>query len=135
MVPLCDTINNLLVNYKKLLTDKGLKNNFYLLVANKYVKFRAYEAHKILKSTLNLEDDDLLLQYIMNVPLNSGRHLFTKVAIDSLVNSYYISTYLGHYIAGEEQLGRYSTLDVPQYCKSIKKITTKIAIDCGIKEL
>lgn len=135
MVPLCDTINNLLINYKKLLSDRGLKNNFYLLAADKYVKFRAYEAHKILKRTLNLEDDDILQQYIMNVPLNSGRHLFTKVAIDSLVNSYYISTYLGHYTAGEEQLGRYSTLDVLQYCKAIKKTTTKIAIDCGIKEL
>jgi len=135
LVPLCDIMNTLLSDYQKLAEEKGLDNNFYLIIDSKLVIFSPYEAHKFLKNIHDLDNPEILEEYVENVPLNSGRHLFTKKAIDALTNAYYISTYLGHYSAGEEHFGIYSTLNVSNYCKEITNITTKIAQECGIKEL
>jgi len=135
LIPLCNIMNTLLNNYQKLLEEKGLKNNFYLINDGKHIIFSSYEAHKLLQNTYDLDDREILEEYVRDIPLNSGRHLFTKLAIEYKVNAYYISAYLGHYSAGEEQFGIYSTLNVQDYCNSVKKITTKIAHLCGIKEL
>jgi len=135
LVPLCNIMNALLNDYQKLLEEKGLKNNFYLIIDAKPVIFSSYEAHKFLQNTHNLDDSVTLEDYVKNVPLNSGRHLFSKLAIEQKVNAYYISAYLGHYSASEEQFGVYSTLNIQDYCNVVKNITTKIAHVCGIKEL
>ncbi len=135
LVPLCKTTKSILSTYKALLKDRNLKNNFYLIVDGKDVTFSAYLAYKLLQNTPNLEDSEILEEYVENVPLNSGRHLFVRKAIDDLVNVHYISTYLGHYSASEEQFGIYSTLDFQDYSDAIKTLTTKMAQECGIKEL
>ncbi len=135
LVPVCNTMKSILSTYRILLEDRGLKNNFYLIMDGKNITFSTYSAHKYLQSIPNLEDSDILEKYINNVPLNSGRHLFVRKAIDDLVNVHYISTYLGHYAAGEEQFGIYSTLNVKDYRDAIVTLTTKIAQECGIKEL
>jgi hypothetical protein len=135
LVPLCNTMKSILSIYQALLKDRGIKNNFYLIVDGKDVPFSAYLAYKLLQNTPNLENSGILGEYVENVPLNSGRHLFVRKAIDDLVNAYYISTYLGHYSAGEEQFGIYSTLDFQDYSDAIKTLTTKIAQECSIKEL
>ena len=90
---------------------------------------------KFLQNTHNLGDNEILEEYIENVPLNTGRHLFVRKAIDVLLNVHHISTYLGHYAAGEEQFGVYSTLDFQNYSDAVKTLTKKIAHECGIKEL
>ncbi len=135
LVPLCNIMNTLLNNYQNLLVEKGLNNNFYLIIDANPIIFSSYEAYKFLQNTPYLDTCEILEEYTKDAPLNSGRHLFTKLAIEHKVNVYYISTYLGHYSASEEQLGIYSTLNVQDYCNSIKNITTKIAHICGIKEL
>jgi len=135
LVPLCNIMKSILSTYQALLKDRGLKNNFYLIMNSKTITFSTYSAYKFLQNTHNLKDSEILKEYVENVPLNSGRHLFVRKAIDELVNVHNISTYLGHYAAGEEQFGIYSTIDVQDYCNSIKNITTKIAHICGIKEL
>ena len=135
LVPLCNIMNALLNDYQKILEEKGLKNNFYLIMDAKPVIFSSYKAHKFLQNTHNLDDRETLEEYVKDVPLNSGRHLFTREAIENKLDTYYISTYLGHYSASEEQFGIYSTLNVQDYCNSVKNITTKIAHVCGIKEL
>jgi len=135
LVPLCDIINTLLNDYQKLVEEKGLKNDFYLIIDSKPVIFSLYIAHKFLQNIHNLGNSEILKTYVENVPLNSGRHLFVRKAIDDLMNVYYISTYLGHYAAGEEHFGIYSTFNVTNYWKEITNITTKIAQECGIKEL
>jgi len=135
LVPLCDVMNRLLVNYKELLKQRGLENNFYLIINEHPVLFSSYEVYKFLQDTQILNDLGILEEYVKNVPLNSGRHLFSQKAIDALTNAYYISTYLGHYSAGEEHFGIYSTLNVSNYFKTITNITSLIARECGIKEL
>ena len=135
IVPLCNIMNALLNDYQNLLEEKGLKNNFYFIINDNPVIFSSYEAHKLIQNIHDLDEHDILEVYIKEVPLNSGRHLFTKLAIEHNINTYYISTYLGHYSAGEEQFGIYSTLNIQDYYTVIKNITTKIAHICGIKEL
>jgi hypothetical protein len=135
LVPLCNIMNQLLVYYKKLLVQRNLENNFYLIVNGQYTLFSSYEAHKFIQNTQELKNQKVLEEYIKNVPLNTGRHLFTKKAIDALTNIYYISTYLGHFSAGEEQFGIYSTLNISDYFEAIISITSQIANECGIKEL
>jgi hypothetical protein len=135
LVPLCNPMNALLYDYQKLLGDRGLKNNFYLIIDNEYVVFSSYQAHKFLQNTHDLKNQEILEEYVTNVPLNSGRHLFTRKAIDELVNVHHISTYLGHFSASEEHFGIYSSLNVKNYSDAIKTLTTKIAQECGIKEL
>lgn len=135
LVPICDTLKSILHFYQKLLKEKDLENNFYLTIDGVNVPFTAYIAHKIIKNTPNLEDGETLEEYVRDVPLNTGRHLLVRKAIDELVNVHYISAYLGHYTAGEEHLGIYSTLDIREYKNVIKTLTTKIAHEHGIKEL
>lgn len=135
LVPLCNIMDALLKDYQKLLDERDLKNDFYLIIDSKPVVFSSYKAHKFLQNTYNLSDHKILEEYVNDMPLNTGRHLFTRKAIENMVDAYYISTYLGHYSAGEEQFGIYSTLDVQDYCRTVKNITTKIAQECGIKEL
>jgi len=135
LVPICYTMNKLIIGYKELLTHRGLENNFYLIINEHPVLFSSYEAYKYLQNAQSLNDCEVLEEYVKNVPLNSGRHLFTQKAIDALTNAYYISTYLGHYSAGEEYFGIYSTLNVSDYFKTITNITSQIAREYGIKEL
>jgi len=80
-------------------------------------------------------DRDTLKQFVDFAPLNSGRHLLTQKAIDNSVSANYIDSYLGHYAAGEEPLGKFSTFDVANYIDAINHITTKITNEYGIKEL
>jgi len=135
LVHLCNIMNVLLKEYQNLLEEKGLKNNFYLIINDKPVIFSSYEANKLIQNIHDLHEHEILEKYVKDVPLNSGRHLFTKIAIEHNINTYYISTYLGHYSASEEQFGIYSTLNVQDYSNSVKNITTRIAQECGIKEL
>jgi hypothetical protein len=135
LVPLCKIINTLLSDYEMLLKKRGLENNFYLIVDENPIVFSSYQAHKFLLNTHDLKNHEIIEEYVTSVPLNSGRHLFTRKAIDNLVNVHHISTYLGHYAAGEEHFGIYSTLNVKNYCDAIKTLTTKIAQEYGIKEL
>jgi len=135
LVPLCNIMNTLLKDYQKLLIERDLKNDFYLIIDGKPVIFSSYKAHKFLQDIHCLIDHEIIEEYVENVPLNSGRHLFTREAIDNKIDTHYIATYLGHYSANEEQFGIYSTLNVKDYCNPIKNNTTKIAQKCGIKEL
>ncbi len=135
LVPVCDIMKSILKTYQTLLQKRGLKNDFYLVMDAEHVTFSSYLANKFIKTTSYLEGAEIIEKYTEDVPLNSGRHLFVRFAIDNLMNVHHISTYLGHYTAGEEQFGIYSTLNFQNYSDAIKTITTKIAQECGIREL
>ena len=128
-------MQSLLEYYEKILEERGLKHNFYLIDDEETMLFSAREAFQVVQDAPYLYNQEILEEYIKEVPLNSGRHLFTRKAIDFSISSHYISTYLGHYSAGEEQFGLYSTLNIADYCNSITYITTIIANEFGIKEL
>jgi len=137
LVPVCEIMQSILAEYKHLLASRGLGSMVYIFSDLQYVPFRPEEAHQALleMSELAAEDREVLSDYVAFVPLNSGRHLFTQKAVDFSMSSDYIAAYLGHYAKGEEQLGKFSTLCVIDYCNEIKKLTTIIAAEYGIKEL
>lgn len=135
VVPVCNIMNSLFEYYEKVLKERGLKHNVYFIDAEEIIPFSDREAFQVIYNAPFLYDQENLEEYIKEVPLNSGRHLFTCKAIDYSISSSYISAYMGHYSAGEEQFGLYSTLNISDYCDSITYITTIIANEFGIKEL
>jgi len=137
LVPVCEIMQSILAEYKHLLASRGLGSMVYIFSDLQYVPFRPEEAHQALleMSELAAEDREVLSDYVAFVPLNSGRHLFTQKAVDFSMSANYIAAYLGHYAKGEEQLGKFSTLCVTDYCNEIKKLTMIIAAEYGIKEL
>jgi hypothetical protein len=138
VVPVCNTMQNLLSIYSKLLLQRGLKDkNVYLYTDSKYIPYRPEKAGILLSEIVGFtqKDRDALVEFVDFAPLNSGRHLLTQKAIDDSVSANYIDAYLGHYAAGEEPLGRFSTFDVADYVKEINHSTTKIANEYAIKEL
>jgi hypothetical protein len=137
VVPVCPIMKKLLLTYNGLLVKKGLDNNIYLYADAQYMPFRDEKARMIIFGMDNFSqaDRDTLMEFIDFAPLNSGRHLLTQKAIDDSVSANYIDAYLGHYGAGEEPLGKFSTFDVADYIDAINHTTTKIANEYGIKEL
>jgi hypothetical protein len=137
VVPVCPIMKKLLLTYNGLLVKKGLDNNIYLYADAQYIPFRDEKARMIIFGMDNFSqaDRDTLMEFIDFAPLNSGRHLLTQKAIDDSVSANYIDAYLGHYGAGEEPLGKFSTFDVADYIDAINHTTTKIANEYGIKEL
>ena len=138
VVPVCNVMQNLFVIYVKLLLQRGLKErNIFLLIDSKYISYNGEKAGMLISNMdkFSQDDRDTLKQFVDFAPLNSGRHLLTQKAIDDSVSSNYIDAYLGHYAAGEEPLGKFSTFDVADYINAINSTTTKIANEYGIKEL
>ncbi len=135
VVPVCNLMKILFKQYEDLLNKRGLEYNCYLVSEGSSVLFTASRAFQIVRTHPYLDNHGILERYITDVPLNSGRHLFTRKAIDFAIDTYYISTYLGHYAMGEEQFGLYSTLNVENYCDTVNHITAIIANEYGIKEL
>lgn len=135
IIPLCDTINTLLQTYyTNFLQPRGLSKAVWLINDGIPSLFTAKKAFLFLKSLSNLENIEFCQQYVEKVPLNTGRHGFTKYAIEQDISSHYINAYLGHNTAGGEQFGIYSTIDVQSYKEAIKSITTKMAFDHGVKD-
>lgn len=118
VIPLTDTLISLIQNYKGLCKHHELdKNKFHLYDGSAFYIFNANNINSIYGINEELEN------FIKYVPINFGRHLFTKYAIEKKVPRDYIDAFLGHYSSGLEQLGIYSTLDYPSYIHSIRRLT------------
>lgn len=135
VIPMCSQIVNLLSFYEEhFLRPRSLGRAVWLYKGGKYELFKPKKAYEILSEMPNLENSSFLKQYVHDVPLNSGRHCFTRKALELGVPTHYISAYLGHYFAGAEQFGIYSTMDIPSYKESVIEINTYIADEFGIKD-
>ena len=122
VIPLTDTLISLIKVYKSLCKNHELdENKFHLYDGGEFYIFNANQVHSIYGINEELEN------FIKYVPINFGRHLFTKYAIEKKVPRDYINAFLGHYSSGLEQLGIYSTLDYPSYINSIRKLTDMMA--------
>lgn len=118
VIPLTDTLISLIKVYKSLCKNLELdENKFHLYDGDEFYIFNANQLHSIYGINEELEN------FIKCVPINFGRHLFTKYAIEKKVPRDYINAFLGHYSSGLEQLGIYSTLDYPSYINAIRKLT------------
>ncbi len=130
IIPLCNTALKLIQKYKQITKDRGLNNhNFYLYFDNDYHIFNVNNIRLI----KNL--DDMIVNFVENVPLNFGRHLFSKHAIERDLPQDYIDAFLGHYMAGLEQFGIYSTINFKEYVRQITEITEMCAKKYKIKEI
>jgi len=133
VIPLCDLINNGLKSYNEVfLQPCGLEQRVCFVDAGKVIPFTQHSALQTLKRFPKLIKRAILEEYVQNVPLNTGRHCFTKKATELSVSSEYISTYLGHNFSGSEQFGIYSTLDTKKYYEQVQYVTSSLAIEFGI---
>lgn len=130
VIPLTDTLIGLIKDYKGLCKNYDLDENiFHLYDGNKFYIFNANKVNSIHGMNEELEN------FIKCVPINFGRHLFTKYAIEKKIPRDYINAFLGHYSSGLEQLGIYSTLDYPSYINSIRRLTDMISDIHNIRAL
>ncbi len=135
VIPLGKTIVSLLQNYEMVhLRHRGLDRNIWLSKEGIIKPFSGKLAADILKAIPDLENRDNLEKYIEYVHLNTGRHCFTQKALELAIDADHIATYLGHYFAGAEQFGIYSTLNVEDYVDAVTYVTQTIASEHGIKD-
>ncbi len=135
VIPLCDTISSLLEKYyTDFLQPRRLSMDVWLFSGGKPTLFTAKKAYSFLESQSNLKNIGVCQQYVQNVPLNTGRHGFTKFAIEQDIPSHFISADLGHNTAGGEQFGVYSTMDIQSYREAVRGVTSKIAFEHGVKD-
>jgi hypothetical protein len=130
IVPLSPTAERIIKHYKQEADRLNIPNDYvYLTLDGESKIYNTKDAILFLKKS-NI--DDWLIGFLENVPLNTGRHVFTKEAIERNIPTSYIESYLGHYGVGEEQLGIYSTMNSKKYVNEIKKLTENISKKYGV---
>ena len=130
VIPLTDTLISLIKDYKSLCIVYQLdENKFHLYNGHEFYIFNPNKINLIYGIYEEIES------FIKHVPINFGRHLFTKYAIEKKIPRDYINAFLGHYSSGLEQLGIYSTLDYPSYINSIRKLTDMMSDIHNIRAL
>jgi len=135
VIPMCQTITSILQAYDEdFLQPRGLQRNVWLIKDGKYESYKQKTAYSFVETTPILQKSEVLKQYVYDVPLNTGRHCFTKKALELDVPSQFIGAYLGHYFAGAEQFGIYSTMNVVDYRRAVENVNTSIANAHGIKD-
>jgi hypothetical protein len=130
IIPLCNEILELIQYYQQSCEKFALDNTkFYLFINEQFLLMSRERVEKY-----QLFEGDIL-EFLKKVPLNFGRHVFTKFAIEQGVAQDYIDAFLGHYSAGLEQVGIYSSLDIPMYIDTIRETTSRLAVLYGVKAL
>jgi hypothetical protein len=130
VIPMCNEIENILRKYQVLAQRLGIPtDNIYLINNNKY---EIYKTQNILNILENYNAEQNLIDFVRLVPLNTGRHAITKLAMETNFNLFYLEAFMGHYIAGAEQMGIYSTLNMPDYISKVRDLTSNIAKIYGV---
>lgn len=132
IIPLCDTARMIIQNYQDLCKEFKIDNDdIYLIINGEATLYKTSDAIEYCK-TQNMEI--IISEFIEYVPLNTGRHVITKEAFLANFNLTYLETLLGHYIAGGEQLGSYSNLNIMNYINKTKSFLESIADEYSIKQ-
>jgi len=130
IIPMCKEIEDILRKYQVLAKRLCIPtDNIYLINNNKY---EIYKTKNILNMLENYNVEQSLIDFVRLVPLNTGRHAITKLAMETNFNLFYLEAFMGHYIAGAEQMGIYSTLDMPNYISKVRSLTSNIAKIYGV---
>ncbi|WP_434637352.1 hypothetical protein MLC35_00930 [Sulfurimonas sp. NW7] len=130
IIPMSKEIEDILKKYQLLAERLCIPtDNIYLINNNKY---EIYKTENILNILENYNVEQSLIDFVRLVPLNTGRHAITKLAMETNFNLFYLESFMGHYIAGAEQMGIYSTLDMPDYISKIRDLTSNIAKIYGV---
>ena len=130
VIPMCEEIENILKKYQVLAKKLQIPfDNIYLLDGGKYQNCKVENMIAMLQN-YNVEQG--VIDFVRFVPLNTGRHAITKLAMETNFNLFYLQTLMGHYISGAEQMGIYSTLNIPEYIKKVRSLTSNIAKIYGV---
>lgn len=129
MIPLCDTAKNLIKKYKKLCEFHNLNPNYIYLKREKFEIFKVGDAISI---SIDENYNSIIKDFVAGIRLNTGRHIIVKEAIMQNFNLNYLEALMGHYIAGGEQLGIYSTLNIPTYINTTKDFLEGLAYEYNI---
>lgn len=133
-IPLCRKAKSIIVEYKLLCGNFGFSDDNIYFFDGKKRRILYGGNKKSLVDIFNREYDldQYILDFIQNVPLNFGRHIAMKVAIENNFNMYYIQTMMGHYTKGTEQFGSVSTTDSQDYILKTIAFFDKIGKIYGI---
>jgi hypothetical protein len=133
IIPVCDSTENLIERYRKMACDLGFEVTQVML--NVDGKLEPYSNKKALYFLNSYGASEYLQQFVTQVPLNTGRHIITKYAIEHNFNSFYLEALLGHYISGGEQEGIFSTMNLREYISSTREMLQHIAHIYGVVKL
>jgi hypothetical protein len=78
---------------------------------------------------------DNVAEFVKSVPLNIGRYIASNHTEYMGMNYHYLEAYLGHYFAGAEQHGKFSSMDTQLYISVISSMTESFARRYGIRNL
>lgn len=130
VIPMCKEIENILKKYQVLANRLQVPlDNIYLLVGGGYQKCKVENMIAMLE---NYNVEQSVIDFVRLVPLNTGRHVITKLAMETNFNLFYLQSLMGHYISGAEQMGIYSTLNIPDYINKVRSLTSNIAKIYGV---
>lgn len=133
IIPVCDIAENLIERYQKMALDLGFEvTQVMFIVDGKLELYSQEKALYFLDSYTAFED---LQQFVAQVPINTGRHIITKYAIEHNFNSFYLEALLGHYISGGEQEGIFSTMNMREYINASRNMLEHIAHIYGVDKL
>jgi len=133
-IPLCKQAKTIIKKYKSLCSELGLPDDDIFFIKKKKNQLLFGNNKTILANMFSHEYDldDHVLDFIRKVPLNFGRHIVHKVAVEQNFNMYYVKTLMGHYSKGTEQLGMASTIDTQDYIIETSRFLGKIGRLYGV---
>ena len=133
VIPLCKRAEQLIKSYQYECDRMGVPYiNIYIIEHN---DIKLYENPLALNVLNETNASEWLYDFVASVPTNTGRHIITNEARESNFNGYYLEALMGHYSSGEEQLGIFSTMDMPDYIAKCRELIQKIADKYGVLAL
>lgn len=133
IIPVCETAEKLIKKYKYMASTIGLDVTQSMLVLDGKVEmFTTKKAVSFLEA---YGADEEIKKFVLAVPLNTGRHIATKYAIEHNFNGFYLEAFLGHYISGGEHEGIFSTMNMGEYISSTREMLGHICNIYGVDQL
>jgi len=133
VIPLCKRAEQLIRSYQYECSVMKVPDTSIYMIENG--NSQLYSKTLALNTLNEAGASSWLVEFVSKVPTNTGRHIITNEARENNFNGYYLEALLGHYSSGEEQLGVFSTMDMPDYISKCRKLTQDIADKYGVLAL
>ncbi|HHD78068.1 MAG TPA: hypothetical protein ENK98_00260 [Epsilonproteobacteria bacterium] len=134
VIPLCERAEQIIKYYKRECMQLQVPEDHVYLI-NKNNKPEIYTKGLAVDILSHHSIDNEIIGFVNNVPVNIGRHVITKLAMETNFNGHYLEAFLGHYSSGAEQFGIFSTLYSREYIQKCRELTQKVAVIYGVQAL
>jgi len=146
IIPMCKTIADMIQNYVRyceLQFNITPLQPFLFRYISKTKDWEPYPSEITFKASMKEYAADMLSAsiydkistFIRDIPLNIGRYIASNYFERMGLNYHYLEAYLGHYFAGAEQHGKFSSMHTHEYIRAITKMTEEFAKKYGIRKL